>query len=356
MASAGVRPTANSMQDNAARTALIERFKRNSKTDHKAAYEAAKEFFQKYPDDTSEDAQYMKRWMVAYERVELNGQSSSPTISQPMRNTPPSPPGLETREMAEARIAITKYHDYASAIKSLEMSSESSKNTPIWLLLMISAQEGIGDEAEQLKYLERYDRLVPDQQGIADQIADLGYKVRKQTEVAGGTTFASVTAWIRSQVESFGSNSFVYTEGTPTNTARFELNFDNCVLTQKVTITSPETNAIRSKGIEVRRGFYRADIRRTYTIPLANIDPGAISVHLYADLNHIHGWFVDLPTKNGSKTISETEIYRRFSGNKELSPDTTQTSLDTIGVLINNEEVAKRAVVAFRTAISLCKK
>lgn len=66
--------TGNVIQDDATRAALIERFKRNRNADHKAAYEAAKEFFQKYPDDSGEDALVMKRWMTAYEKVELNVQ------------------------------------------------------------------------------------------------------------------------------------------------------------------------------------------------------------------------------------------------------------------------------------------
>jgi tetratricopeptide (TPR) repeat protein len=160
---------------------LIDTFRTNSKSDHKAAYEAAKEFFRRYPNDTSEDAKFMKRWMAAYEKVELNPQPS--TSRDTSRNTEGIVPhGPETPEIAQARIAITKYKDYQAAIKALQSSNESTKNTSLWVSYMSIAQEGIGNIKEALKYLERYNQLSPGQQTTVEKIADLRYKVSKLEE------------------------------------------------------------------------------------------------------------------------------------------------------------------------------
>jgi len=72
---------------------LIERFRANAKTDHKAAYEAAKEFFQRYPDDITEDAQLMRRWVKAYEKVELNGTTA---VGRTGDSNQPAEKGSET--------------------------------------------------------------------------------------------------------------------------------------------------------------------------------------------------------------------------------------------------------------------
>ena len=67
---------------------LIERFRAKAKTDHKAAYEAAQEFLQTYPGDTSDDGQYIKRWMAAYEKVELNGvKGTSESLRRPVTDS-----------------------------------------------------------------------------------------------------------------------------------------------------------------------------------------------------------------------------------------------------------------------------
>jgi hypothetical protein len=166
----------------ASKDQLVEKFRTNSKSDHKTAYEAAKEFFQRYPDDTSEDAQFMKRWMAAYEKVEMNGQPSPSFGNQPTSKSGNSSPPSETEtpEVAEARIAITKYKDYQGAIKSLESSASETKRMPLWLFYMAIAQEGVGNEAEELRYLEKYNELVPNQKETVDKLADLRYRVKKK--------------------------------------------------------------------------------------------------------------------------------------------------------------------------------
>jgi hypothetical protein len=61
--------------------ALIQRFQQNNKTDHKAAYDAAKEFLQKYPNEASESAQYIKKWVAAYEKVSGAANGNSPIVN-----------------------------------------------------------------------------------------------------------------------------------------------------------------------------------------------------------------------------------------------------------------------------------
>jgi tetratricopeptide (TPR) repeat protein len=161
---------------------LIQLFQQNSKTDHKKAYEAAKEFLRKYPEDTSDTVQYMKRWMSAYEKVELNGQTAT-SAEAPLTNKSEgfSPSAeTETPEIAEARIAITKYKDYQSAAKALESSADETKKKPLWLSYMAIAQEGVGNLKEALRYLERYNEITPNRQETVEKIADLRYRLRKQ--------------------------------------------------------------------------------------------------------------------------------------------------------------------------------
>jgi formylglycine-generating enzyme required for sulfatase activity len=62
---------------NQAKQELIRRFRDNAKTDHKAAYTAAKAYARRFPNDESDDAKYMRRWMAAYGKVELNGQPAT---------------------------------------------------------------------------------------------------------------------------------------------------------------------------------------------------------------------------------------------------------------------------------------
>ena len=160
---------------------LIEKFRTNRSSDHKAAYEAAKEFAREFPDDTSDEAKAMKKYIVAYEITQPNSekQNFASGTNQPPTNNPTSS-GTEPPEIAEARIAITKYKDYPSAIKSLDSSTELTKRTSVWLSVMAIAQEGAGNKEEELKYLEKYNELVPGQHDTLEKLADLRYIVRKE--------------------------------------------------------------------------------------------------------------------------------------------------------------------------------
>jgi hypothetical protein len=71
---------------------LIDKFQTNNKTDHKAAYEAAKQFLQKYPDDMSDTALYMKKWVAAYEKVGASSPPSGNSEASPPPVSSTSPP------------------------------------------------------------------------------------------------------------------------------------------------------------------------------------------------------------------------------------------------------------------------
>ncbi len=63
------------MQDNKAKTELFEKFRANSKGDlgkQKAAYDAGKEYLQKYPSETDPNVKEIKEWVAVYES-ELRG-------------------------------------------------------------------------------------------------------------------------------------------------------------------------------------------------------------------------------------------------------------------------------------------
>jgi tetratricopeptide (TPR) repeat protein len=217
-------------QSSESKQQLIERFRANSRNDHKAAYEAAKEFFQKYPDDNSDDAQFMRRWVTAYEKVELGGQPSA-SDRKPANNSGDSGSSAdaETPEVAEARIAITKYKDYQGAIKTLESSSPETKRKSLWLYYMAMAQEGVGNEVEELKYLEKYNELVPNQKETVEKLADLRYRVKKKMaadnekverdrkeleEESQLGNLEQTKAWLQNNATMNGSMAFVKFEGS----------------------------------------------------------------------------------------------------------------------------------------------
>src|SRR5262249_26220166 len=48
---------------------LMGKFKANKSNNHQIAYETAKEYMRRYPGETNEDAEYMRKWVIAYEKV-----------------------------------------------------------------------------------------------------------------------------------------------------------------------------------------------------------------------------------------------------------------------------------------------
>ncbi len=71
---------AQKQADITSKTGLFNRWKENYKTNHSVAYEAAKEYLRKYPNDTSENAQFLRKWVTAYEKVTTgNSQETVPT-------------------------------------------------------------------------------------------------------------------------------------------------------------------------------------------------------------------------------------------------------------------------------------
>jgi Flp pilus assembly protein TadD len=65
--------TVISAQDLTSQQGLYDRFKQYQRQDPNIAYQAAKEYLRLYPNDTTENAQYLRRWVVAYEKVVLSG-------------------------------------------------------------------------------------------------------------------------------------------------------------------------------------------------------------------------------------------------------------------------------------------
>lgn len=77
-------------QDNEAKRALLTNFLTNYKTNHQTAYEAAKEYLKQYPNDDDENVRYMKKWIIAFEKVQAGNTTSTPvsnTVSSGSRIT-----------------------------------------------------------------------------------------------------------------------------------------------------------------------------------------------------------------------------------------------------------------------------
>lgn len=73
------------------REALYKRFTDNFKTDQRVAYEAAKEYLQKYADYSPDITQYLRKWVGLYEQSALRAQAqrgmSEDTEQQPQQRT-----------------------------------------------------------------------------------------------------------------------------------------------------------------------------------------------------------------------------------------------------------------------------
>lgn len=59
----------NRMEQADTKQVLYERFVNNRKTNPDIAYSAAKAYLQAFPDERSDDAEFMKKWIIAYEKV-----------------------------------------------------------------------------------------------------------------------------------------------------------------------------------------------------------------------------------------------------------------------------------------------
>src|SRR5882724_1359310 len=90
-------------QDDATKQSLYNRWHDNYRTDQKVAYDAASEYLRRFPYDASENAQLMRKWMAAYERVITN--TPAATI-RPTSSTDPSASASQhfTRGAAHAKI------------------------------------------------------------------------------------------------------------------------------------------------------------------------------------------------------------------------------------------------------------
>src|SRR5882724_2375371 len=84
---------ARGVQDEATKESLYNRWHDNYRTDQKVAYDAAREYLKRFPYDTSDKANFMRKWMEAYERVVANNTVGTatprnvlaPTVSAPER-------------------------------------------------------------------------------------------------------------------------------------------------------------------------------------------------------------------------------------------------------------------------------
>lgn len=56
-------------QDSETKRVLLGNFLTNYKTSHQTAYDAAKEYLKQFPNDDDENVRYMKKWVIAYEKV-----------------------------------------------------------------------------------------------------------------------------------------------------------------------------------------------------------------------------------------------------------------------------------------------
>lgn len=65
-------------QDGEQKRELLNRFLSNYKTEHRTAYQAAKEFLEKFPADDDENARYMKKWVQAFEKVQASEAAKTP--------------------------------------------------------------------------------------------------------------------------------------------------------------------------------------------------------------------------------------------------------------------------------------
>jgi hypothetical protein len=99
--------------------------------------------------------------------------------------------------ITEARLAIEKYKDYDSGIKSLNKLSAEGKKNPIYSLYMAKAYEGKRDDENTLLYYQQYANQTSLTPELMEKIADLRYKQGKieENDISGSWSVIEITGF-----------------------------------------------------------------------------------------------------------------------------------------------------------------
>lgn len=173
---------------------------------------------------------------------------------------------------------------------------------------------------------------------------------------ASGPSLADTVLWLKNQSDSFGTSTYYWlfktsffgkiqlnkpAEPKATLTEKIS-DFDGCTLTISSVTEKPESSSYYASR-------YSARIR----IPLASIDADKITVKQIDTPGDPIGWYVVLPVKNDAQSI--TRSYELVWG-KHMDKNETGTKTESsFLLLLNNEDIARRAAKAFTHAVSLCK-
>jgi len=276
------------------RAVLIERFNLHKSNNYQAAYEAASEYLQRYGGDNTEDVNYLKQWVAAYEKISGKTNRNKLTtmpVGQNLDNSEADskknrPSLAETLEWLRENLDI-----YGSAVFDVVYFSEENNRKGKLSLYPLTIFTNKLTVSEQCKIV-------------------IGEEFKNKQGKAGGEKWS-------------GQSS-----------------------SGEITIALSTIDASRIRAVNERFTML-PDWHKVEPFVFKNQNSIKKNTH------PAKGWFVRLTTLNNRELINQTNSVYTFL-KKDENTNNLFEKLKEVRIMFNDEDIAERAAAALGHAVNIC--